>query len=338
MKQKPKVLPSKNSTYGIQFICDFTFNNQQKDDKQKNDKQDSHTVPVFDVSTTSALNQIIGHAKFVNSSYGNVYYRGINGLYDNVIPSAIRQNSKKTQDKNRFTRTPGLDQLIVKMCGDIKLGNSIKVFKNNSDSNNRFNKYRAEELLQHYTGKTRMIDVVDNHWVAMWMGLQNFVMLGERNNSCICQKRMISLGDELEAMSLKRISILDSIYEYILLIAMPYGENAESGIVETEELIEVDLRRALPSTFLRPHAQHALVIGKRDKDPKSKKNKSFFDMASQVVAILRIRNDRASKWLGEGDLLCSENFFPSPTLDIGYRILLNRTDLFEPNFSIVKYF
>lgn len=47
-------------------------------------------VPLYEVAERSAFNQLIGHAKFANAQYGNVYYRGVNGLYDNVLPSIMR--------------------------------------------------------------------------------------------------------------------------------------------------------------------------------------------------------------------------------------------------------
>ena len=53
---KPIILPSRNTTEGVKFIQDYRYAN-------------GHEVPLYDISTTGALNQIIGHAKFVNSYY-----------------------------------------------------------------------------------------------------------------------------------------------------------------------------------------------------------------------------------------------------------------------------
>ncbi len=321
---KPIVLPSRNTTEGVKFLQDHQFAN-------------GHVVPLYDISTTGALNQIIGHAKFVNSSYGNVYYRGVNGLYDNVMPSYMR--NKKT------SRTPGLNKLLNDICNDDYLSRSLKLRNYTTakgtinTKTKRYNKYCAEALLQHYAGKTRFIDVVDNHWVALWMGLQNFIFRGEGRNSCECQKRALWLGDYIEQFVLNPKTLIDSyLYEYIILLAMPFGpQDNDFGVIETNELVEVDLRKAIPSTFLRPHAQHALVIRKRDDQLNSRKPACFFDMASQVVAILRIRNDKASQWLGEGSLVSSENLFPSPSIDHGYNSLL-KNSLFKYPFTIIKYY
>ena len=113
MDTKPKVLTSGNSTDGVKFVRVFSFANK-------------HKVPIYDVSTTSALNQIIGHAKFDNSSYGNVYYRGVNGLYDNVLPSHMRRN-REEKNKDSNGRAIGLNRLIDDMCNNEFLRKSLKL-------------------------------------------------------------------------------------------------------------------------------------------------------------------------------------------------------------------
>lgn len=61
-------------------------------------------------------------------------------------------------------------------------------------------------------------------------------------------------------------------------------------------------------------------------------------MATEVIGVLKIRIDRASVWLGEGQLLSQDNMFPSPINDYGYAILLNLPeDFFPKDFCIAKY-
>lgn len=93
------------------------------------------------------------------------------------------------------------------------------------------------------------------------------------------------------------------------------------GVTETRELVEVDLRKAIPSFYLRPHAQHALVVRKRDDGEKSH-DADYYDMASQAIGILRVRVDVANQWLDNGDLASKGNLFPSPSVDQGYNSLL----------------
>ncbi len=305
-------------------------------------------VPLYDIEHMAAFNQLIGHAKFLNARYGNVYYRGVNGLYDNVLPSIMRGR--------KFGDAAALNRLLANICDNKYFKQSLKLrdipchsCPNEyylSNEIRRKNRYCVEGLLQHYAGNTRFIDVVDNHWVALWMGLHKFTMIGKGFHYCKCEKRFFSLGDIYQSISIKGCPIDksrssdDGIYEYILLLAMPYAaRNPESGIVETDDFVEVDLRKTLPSFYLRPHAQHALVVRRRDNGNFSAKPLAeYYDMASQVIAILRVRIDRASEWLGNGNLLTSTNLFPSPSVDQGYNNLLMHSDMFKNPFEVIRYY
>lgn len=325
---KPKILTDKSRVEGCSLIGHHKYSN-------------GHSVPIYDVSTTNALNQIIGHVKFQNADYGNVYYRGVRGLYDNVLPALMR---------GRVRGTPNdLTQTLNKIISDSYFKKSLKLFDTiipKSDQDHyfnkkvkRYNKYFAEALLQHYAGSTRFLDVVDNHWVALWMGLHEFKTHGKKNEFYHSTKRSLSAWDLYEAHTERDVRLINKdIYAYILLIAMPYPISApEYGITETDGFVEVDLRKALPSVYLRPHAQHALVIRKRDKD-NINQVAHYYDMASQVTTILRVRIDRVIEWLGEGSLLTQDNLFPSPSIDQGYNNLLMHENIFKKPFDIKKYF
>lgn len=328
---KPIILTDKSRVEGSRFVKVFRFN-------------DGTEVPLYEVFTMSAFNQLIGHVKFQNAEYGNVYYRGVNGLYDNVRPSIMRKRNHG--DAN------DLNKIIKSICCNAFFCKSLKLQQRQqpvSDKDyyfvnkiNRQNKYRVEALLQHYSGNTRFLDVVDNHWVALWMGLHNFVMHGNGFRYCKCEKRELLIGHFYESAQEEKVPVEDllteeNIYEYVLLLAMPYSTKHQGGIQETDEFIEVDLRKVLPSHYLRPHAQHALVIRRRD-NLNSDKTASYYDMASQVVAILQVRIDRASLWLGNGNLLTSDNLFPSPSVDQGYNNLLMNEHLFINPFKIIRYY
>ncbi len=64
----PTLLTSKSTAYGSRFIEKFKFKN-------------GHEVSLYEVDEMAAFNQLIGHAKFLNAQYGNVYYRGVNGHF-----------------------------------------------------------------------------------------------------------------------------------------------------------------------------------------------------------------------------------------------------------------
>lgn len=98
----------------------------------------------------------------------------------------------------------------------------------------------------------------------------------------------------------------------------------ERGVYQGNDTTTIDLRSSLPSVFIRPHAQHGLVIKRNTRSPADS-----FDLSSHVIAIIRMRIDHVAQWIGTGQLLTSSNLFPSPAFDYGYEILLKRTDLFE---------
>ena len=86
----------------------------------------------------------------------------------------------------------------------------------------------------------------------------------------------------------------------------------------------VDLRRALPSTFLRPGSQHGWTV--KMNSPKEFMNRGDYSFAKNIVAILRIPLCVADELIG-GALLSQENLFPPEDYDQGYRILLQHQDL-----------
>lgn len=299
-----------------------------------------HTVPIYKIDNTSAFNQLVGYAKFKNAGYGNVYYRGISNLYNNVLPAIMRGRAKGIPDD--------LNAICETIAKDWRLKESLKLRETKPSRDKfqikankhiqQFNRYTIEALLQHYVGRTRFLDVVDNHWIALWMGLHKFQMHGKGARYCACKKRQLLLGDMLEQLAKdKKLLPNEDIYVYVLLMAMPHATSVpEYGITQTEYFVEVDLRKALPSIYIRPHAQHALVIKKRVKH--SDGSASYFDMSKQVVGIIKVRIDIADKWVGNGYLMTESNIFPSPSLDQGYNTLLMRTDIFKHPFEIVKYF
>lgn len=87
------------------------------------------------------------------------------------------------------------------------------------------------------------------------------------------------------------------------------------GVYMGEKTYTIDLRKALPSTFLRPCSQHGWVV--RGKDVS-------YDFDSQISCVIRVNIDLAKEMLGSGTLLSQENFFPDETIDQGYNILLER--------------
>ncbi len=303
---KPKLITSASSPY-IQKVGEHRFLN-------------GHEVAMFEVSDYRALNQLIGYAKFINKDYGDVYYRGEVSLHDTLLPSISR---KTGVNKNEQI----LNTVIANALNDPKFSNSAKL----SGFKGKHNPHLvAEAMLQHYGYSTHFIDVVDNHWIALWFGLNKFCKAVRLHEYCMYEKRVVNPIELINAGAKAK----DDIYQYMVLVAV--DNNAapvERGIYIGNDVITIDLRSSLPSLFLRPHAQHGLVIRRNVQDADAS-----FDLASNVIAIIRLRIDRVAEWIGEGSLLSTHNLFPSPAYDYGYELLLHRQDLFETDLQKITQY
>lgn len=281
-------------------------------------------VPIFEVSSVHAMNRLIGYAKYINRDECDILYRGEDEDYPSLIPSIYR-------GKNRtYNANLNLVKLMRKIQGDKYLQKSLNLDNEISQRNECL----IEGVLQHYGIKTRYVDVVDNHWVALWMGQYMRICNKGVNTYYTFKQRMFS---HMDFISKEKVDPKD-FYQYVLLIAVPHKRKyIGDGISVSKDCIVVDLRQALPSTFLRPHAQHGLLIRKRPCEQNDTVN--LYDLAPNIVGILKIRIDRVNQWLGDGELLTQTNLFPAPAYDHGYANLINRRDIFDkPENSIDIYY
>lgn len=305
----PVKLKKTLSIPGASYVLDHIF-------------QCGNIVPVYEISTLHALNQIIGHIKFNNREFGDVYYRGQASLFDTLTPSLFRSwNGQRAT----LARVDTLALIVTRMMESSKISREFKLGRSK-----KANRLKIEGILQHYGVPTKCIDLVDNHWIALWMGLyacQKQVKVGTYYHY---QKREIPFVDILKGNK----SLDDTLYQYILLLALPYGSYTADGLFESDDYFVVDLRKALSSIFLRPHAQHAIVATRKVKTPK---DITDYDMSEAVVGILRMRIDIVDKWMGDGALVTQDNLFPPPSTDKGYDQLLLCQDLLVDGYRLTKY-
>lgn len=282
--------------------------------------KNGHEVGLFEVNDYRALNQLIGYAKFLNTDYGDVYYRGEVELHETLLPSISRKSGSANYERV-------LNNVIAQTLNDTRFAKTAKLLGFKGRHNPRL---VAEAMLQHYGYSTHFIDVVDNHWIALWFGLNKYRTIKNLSEYCLYEKRKVNPIELINAKDDAKTEI----FQYMILVAV--DNNAapvERGIYIGNDIITIDLRSSLPSIFLRPHAQHGLVIRKNIHQPGES-----FDMASNVIAVVRLRIDHVSGWIGEGSLLSNQNLFPSPAYDYGYELLLQRTDLFATEYqNITQY-
>ena len=299
-----------------EYIKDFTFDC-------------GHQVPIYHVHTMHALTQIIGYIKYKNADYGQVLYRGQCKLHGTLEPSIYHSTSRCSE---RERRNRHVNTIMQRALADNKF---CKYAHIQEDTNSQI---RLASVLQHYGIPTQYLDVVDNHWTALWFGLNEWREHIDGSVFCRYERRRINYLDVIENRFSRSDNDYDkyaeSLYQYILLIAISKPTIYQgNGILIGDDTIAVDLRSNLPSVFLRPHSQHGWTIRNKTSD-------GIFglDMAPNVVGIIRMRIDDVDKWLGNGELLSQNGLFPNPEDDLGYGVLLNHSDFFEGTPFQIPYY
>lgn len=132
---------------------------------------EGYSVPIFDVFSFNGLNQVIGYAKYINPDK-KILYRGECKLHDSMRPSINHTiSSQRARDKaNRR-----INKMITDALLDDIFSRYIRLSKTNAQD-----RFILESVLQHYGISTHCIDVVDNHWIALWFG----------QNKCIKRKML----------------------------------------------------------------------------------------------------------------------------------------------------
>lgn len=244
-------------------------------------------VPVYEISSYHALIQFIGYAKYLNRYTGNVYLRGQHTLYPALKPSIFRGVSAS---RGFMKRNDYIDKFVKKCASNIySLGNLDAIVR--------------EPLLQHYGIGTRWIDLVDNVWVAIWFGTYDWhTSIFDREYKNVVPRKKTS--DE---------------YFYILLVRTD-GINEDvtvPGLYRGANTYTIDLRKSAPSTFLRPHSQHALLM--RAKKLEGIKDS---DLSDYIVGIAKIKVEHGLNWIGTEGLISARSLFPPVNFDQGYGVLI----------------
>lgn len=272
---------------------------------------------VYTITDPNVLGLYVGYGKYINRYGYNVYMRGQSGIYGgSMVPSLLRAvapgNSNPVNANKLVTNLKTIMNTISKK----------------SQSMNDYSQVVLEPLLQHYGMKTTMIDLVDNLWIALWFGLYTAKteivggIDGGTEHVYYVPRESVKL-EQTEAGELAERKQ----YAYIYLMAtdavtecLKYGrrksDNKYSGIYEGEETRAVDLRKAFQPRFLRPHAQHGIMIQKLNQE-------KAMDYSDLIVGIAEIPVELGQKWMGNSSLLNVSSLFPSAVYDSGYRDLSN---------------
>ncbi len=259
--------------------------------------------PYIETSSIQAFTQAVGYFKFKYKENFTILYRGQRTDYGSLVPSIFRG---VTTESAIQSRNKSIDDLLL------AVGHN-KLFIDGVPD------YAMEPILQHYGINTRWLDLVDNHWIALWFSLHRFLETKDGMN-IHCEARNIDDDDG---------------YAYIVLVAAPrlWGNIHKPGIFEDTDATLVDLRICAPSIYLRPHSQHAYLM-RRSSVFKGEQT----DLRNRVVAIVRIPISAGRTWLGVGGLISANTLFPPPYYDSGYHKLLDKRPSMTKELSTIKYF
>lgn len=237
-------------------------------------------IKVYKLINVHDLIKFVGFGKYINNKKYNVYMRGQTDLFNGTMtPSLYRGEINISRTFDAYNKRMNL---LTTQKGSLK----------------DYPKEKLEPILQHYGVKTNWLDLVDNVWIALWFSCHDV-------RSKIIESREYIYFSESNAD-----------YAYIYLIASDaIKETAKNrGVYKGEATTIVDLRKGTPSIFLRPHAQHAIMM--RKQDPRCD------DYTDLIVGIAKIPMSIAKKWIGSSELLAVNSLFPAPHFDDGYSFLL----------------
>ena len=289
--------------------------------------------PVFDVANPQAMIQLAGYFKFVAEPGSFVLFRGHRRLHATCQPTLVRGRSpNRTVSSLTRSLRQYVDGLMEGKCicrTRVLSGPRYPWFcpervvrhskRNGAGLVAGTPRVAVEPLLQHYGLRTTWVDVVDNIWIALWFACHEFV--AERSSSRFDY-----------AHHLKRSMAHDSdATAFVSVISTGEVSRAEAaGAWFGKKARLLDLRVAAPSVYVRPHAQHGLLIATA-----TWRTPASMDVGGLHVATLRINLGDALDWLGDGTMLRPFVLFPPATTDEGYRRLLEFAD--QPPSSLGKY-
>ena len=249
---------------------------------------------VFHANSPHALIQASGYLKYMRAKEANkgVFFRGQPQLYPGLQPSLLR--GLKPEASNAKRRHI--------------LANLLAPFQSDRNKLRAVDPHFHEALLQHYGIRTTWLDVVDNIWIALWFACHNANSVWGPPHYLHFEKRNPEYHSPIGPQ-----------YAYILLIESAYFTPlpGHSGHYQDNSSETIDLRVAVPSQYLRPHAQHGILVRRL-----STTGKPANDFRPLHIGTIRVSLSAALDWLGSATTLTTHSLFPPVYYDSGYRELL----------------
>lgn len=283
-------------------------------------ERDHHGIPVYEIADPNALTQVMGWLKFRERA-GVVAFRGQTALHDDMLASGFRDQSGrraiKAPGRSNFAHevTSYVDSLMGGGCNcpqaPLSFGSAHLCLERVPHRVTekyplvaRTFRATVEPLLQHYGMRTRWLDLVDNVWVALWFACHT--QEGKKRHAFHLRRSVAREGDDAVA------------YVAVLRTGPLAAAPGLPGYWVGAKTRLVDLRQAVPSQYLRPHAQHGLLVA-----PAKLSDHDSGSLLPQIVAYLEIRLFDALDWLGTSSMTSPHVLFPPAARDDGYRRLLD---------------
>jgi hypothetical protein len=299
-----------------------------------------HEVELVEAETVEAVIQAVGYLK--SQFNGPVFFRGQNKLYSDGKPisSGLR--------KFRGERTKARDSAYgaINLAGEWPTY-STKIWHSDTlqspicmrkDATNLLGwdipLYAFEPMLQHYGLETRWLDLTDSLPYAFFFSLAKYgptMSAGQYDVEKMKTRQPTSNASSL-SLVMKNIPVgVEESYsqsadgsQFVFLYALSPGKEVDSaesclfckGLKRFESGYVIDMRAAVPSVYLRPHAQHGLLFKQEN------------SANSAEYCIFRLRVDEVRNWLGKGLLFNVRSIYPplrrltnnakSATVDTGF--------------------
>lgn len=263
---------------------------------------------VLHIRKFQTLIQALGYFKYVlcesaNKNY-KIYFRGQEKAFGSVYqPSLYRTCTRDGALMDRDGRIKRQIALARKCCKWFEKANDAVI----------------EGVLQQYGMRTRWIDAVDNIWISLWFACHH-AWTWNGGDSEYIHYSVRSPTQEGDGEHYGYIYVLGFNSGYTDL-RKKVRRRFTPGMAWSASAEMLDLRYAVPSLFIRPHAQHGVLMRsfKRLPDGSVRYNS---DMSDLVQGVIRFDLEDGLEWLGHGVSVAVSSVFPPPAYDSGYGDLL----------------
>ena len=276
-----------------------------------------------------ALIQAVGYLKLLND--GPVYYRGQDRIYQESVPTP----SIYREDKSAIDNLNRLKEWLAHESEDDRRSGPRK---RRSLPFHSVAPYALEPLMQHYGVKTQWLDLTDSLPYALFFSLAQYVDVKctkvDSDGHAILDRYDVNTGSSCisRAIQNKVVSLNTGSLNPVYLIAIcidGWGlpDKEEKGVTRYPDCLIMDARTCIPSQYLRPHMQHALMLKMNNDKPE------LGDACLEKSFIFELPRSAVLGWLGSGKLFSPAMIYPPLRIPEPYSNKTNPTRVIDKGLS-----